>query len=190
MFKNSDHYKALSIEPIDFMWANMTKDELRGFFKGNITKYAYRKKGQDLQDAQKIQTYARWLELLYDPSQVDEARALYKLISKVSEADFDYVISVGRGGAYVAAKVAYAFDKPLYVMPTFEDLSSLDASKLVRSIYIDDIEDTSKTIEQAKELQIPHIGVLVQKETSKKLADFVGLKTDYNGYINFTFQEV
>lgn len=183
----AEHYEILSIEPIDFMQANFNKEELKGFYKGNITKYAYRRKGQDLEDAKKIQVYARWLELLYDGSQVDEQRALHKLVKNIRQSNNDYkrVVSIGRGGAYVASQVAYALDLPLAVFPNF---ISFTENKSIYDLYIDDIEDTSGTIEQVKSLIGIDCGVLVQKDTSKALADFVGHQVAYNGYINFTFQ--
>ena len=60
--EEQDHYKLLGIEPIEIMKRNLSKEEFRGFLIGNIIKYSHRKKGQDLQDAQKIQVYAKWLE--------------------------------------------------------------------------------------------------------------------------------
>ena len=59
---NQDHYAKLGIEPIEIMRKNLTKEEFIGFLKGNIIKYSHRKKGQDLEDSQKIQVYAKWLE--------------------------------------------------------------------------------------------------------------------------------
>lgn len=192
MAKIDKHYKALSIEPIDFMRANMNEDELKGFYKGNIVKYVFRKKGQEATDAKKIQSYARWLELVYDKSQIDENRALSNLINQIKACgvNFKHVVSKGRGGAYVAAKVAYAIDADLSIASKFGYLPSQLVSNLSSSIFIDDIEDTSATIKEAKQF-FSYTGVLVQKSLfSNNLADFVGCKTKYEDYINFTFQEV
>lgn len=55
------HYAELGIEPIEVMKANMTMEEYQGFLKGNIEKYLWRKKGQDLKDFEKIVVYSKWL---------------------------------------------------------------------------------------------------------------------------------
>lgn len=60
--EEQEHYSKLGIQPISIMKSNLTKEEYRGFLKGNIIKYSHRKKGQDLEDAQKIQVYSKWLE--------------------------------------------------------------------------------------------------------------------------------
>lgn len=53
----SDH------QPIETMQSNMTHDEMIGFLKGNIIKYACRcgKKDAPLKEAEKIKQYAEWL---------------------------------------------------------------------------------------------------------------------------------
>lgn len=53
----SDH------QPIETMQSNMTYDEMIGFLKGNIIKYACRcgKKDEPLKEAEKIKQYAEWL---------------------------------------------------------------------------------------------------------------------------------
>lgn len=50
-------------QPIETMQANMTHDEMIGFLKGNIIKYACRcgKKDEPLKEAEKIKQYAEWL---------------------------------------------------------------------------------------------------------------------------------
>lgn len=62
--KNNKQYTQLGIEPWDIMQADFTKEEFIGFLKGNIIKYCLRKKGSDLQDAEKIEHYARKLQEL------------------------------------------------------------------------------------------------------------------------------
>lgn len=68
MEKYNDHYKKLPIEPIELMRMTLTKEELRGFFKGNIIKYALRaghKQGEDYsKDVAKLLVYKQWLEEL------------------------------------------------------------------------------------------------------------------------------
>lgn len=56
------HYQTAH-QPIEVMQANMTKEELIGFLKGNIIKYACRcgRKDDTLKEADKIKRYAAWL---------------------------------------------------------------------------------------------------------------------------------
>ena len=178
---NQNHYTKLAVEPIDMMQANFSKEELKGFIVGNLTKYAYRKKGQELSDAKKIQVYGRWLELLYDNTQVDEQRVLDKLIAQIPEGMYSGVVSEGRGGAYVAAQVAYALDVPLYIGKAWDD------ERLGNPLFVDDIEDTSEMARAVKDKGLD-MAVLVQKKSSDGLAKYVGEVVDTEDYINFTFQ--
>ena len=50
----------IGIDTFQRMEANCTKDEILAFCKGNIDKYCWRKKGQDLQDFKKIIDYANF----------------------------------------------------------------------------------------------------------------------------------
>lgn len=61
VFKNK-HYVS-DHQPIETMQSNMTHDEMIGFLKGNIIKYACRcgKKDEPLKEAEKIKQYAEWL---------------------------------------------------------------------------------------------------------------------------------
>lgn len=66
MEKYNQHYKELPIEPIELMRITLTKEELQGFIKGNIIKYALRaghKEGEDYsKDTAKLLVYKQWLE--------------------------------------------------------------------------------------------------------------------------------
>jgi hypothetical protein len=59
------HYDG-EIEPIDFMFAQMSREEFEGFLKGNIIKYVSRatRKG-GLEDYQKAKVYLDWLIDMY-----------------------------------------------------------------------------------------------------------------------------
>lgn len=60
-------------QPIEVMQANMTQDELIGFLKGNIIKYACRcgRKDEPLKEAEKIKQYAEWLCIVLSGGTVD-----------------------------------------------------------------------------------------------------------------------
>lgn len=57
------HYTDGGIETIDYIRAKLTKEEFKGYCKGNIFKYLSRagKKGNEKEDLQKAKTYIEWL---------------------------------------------------------------------------------------------------------------------------------
>lgn len=61
--KKPSHY-AKGIDTFARMEANCTKEECLAFAKGNIDKYNWRTKGQDLEDFDKIIAYAEWAKKL------------------------------------------------------------------------------------------------------------------------------
>lgn len=65
---HNKHYTDMPIEPIEVMAMLLTKEEFKGFLKGNIIKYTYRagrKPGEDTQkDLDKAKVYSDWLESL------------------------------------------------------------------------------------------------------------------------------
>ena len=63
----SDH------QPIETMQSNMTHEEMIGFLKGNIIKYACRcgKKDEPLKEAEKIKQYAEWLCIVLSGDTID-----------------------------------------------------------------------------------------------------------------------
>ena len=72
--KVSKHYSTLEIEPFKIIEKNFTPEEQRGFYKGNILKYTLRDKGQNQEDAVKIQVYAEKLQDLELKVKTDETR--------------------------------------------------------------------------------------------------------------------
>lgn len=57
-----DWYTSQGIEPIDYMKANFTKDEYRGFLHGNVQKYLTRHKAKNgIKDLEKAKVYLEWL---------------------------------------------------------------------------------------------------------------------------------
>lgn len=60
-------------QPIETMQSNMTHDEMIGFLKGNIIKYACRcgKKDEPLKEAEKIKQYAEWLCIVLSGGTID-----------------------------------------------------------------------------------------------------------------------
>lgn len=60
--KNPSHYTDGGIETIDYIRAKLSKDEFKGYCKGNCLKYISRagKKGDELEDLKKAQVYLGW----------------------------------------------------------------------------------------------------------------------------------
>lgn len=69
--KHDAHYKALEIEPWEIMKADFTKEELKGFFKGNILKYLLRNK-EGVKDIDKLINYAQELKKLMESEEEGE----------------------------------------------------------------------------------------------------------------------
>lgn len=59
-FKKKPAHYSKGIDTFARMEANCTKEECLAFAKGNIDKYNWRTKGQDLEDFDKIIAYAEW----------------------------------------------------------------------------------------------------------------------------------
>ena len=66
------HYDG-TIQPLEFMQAQMTQEEFRGFLKGNIIKYVARcgKKDDPAKEMTKVLRYAKWLKESYEGKTVD-----------------------------------------------------------------------------------------------------------------------
>ena len=60
-----DHYRSLEIQPWDAMECWLTKEEFRGFLKGNVIKYMARHKNPEY-DLKKAQHYLEKLNSLED----------------------------------------------------------------------------------------------------------------------------
>lgn len=59
MNEKPEHYSK-GIDTFERMEANCSKEECLAFIKGNIDKYNWRTKNQDLEDFDKIIAYANW----------------------------------------------------------------------------------------------------------------------------------
>lgn len=98
--KVSEHYSTLEIEPFEIIEKDFTLEEQRGYYKGNILKYTLRDKGQNQEDAVKIQVYAEKLQDLErkvkvnkivdtldkTKKQIDEACLLEELVEFIEES--------------------------------------------------------------------------------------------------------
>ena len=85
--KVSEHYSTLEIEPFEIIEKDFTLEEQRGYYKGNILKYTLRDKGQNQEDAVKIQVYAEKLQDLERKVKVDKIEdTLDKTKKKINEA--------------------------------------------------------------------------------------------------------
>jgi hypothetical protein len=59
------HYASGGIECIDAIRAQLTREELRGYYRGNIVKYLWRYRAKNrVEDLQKAEVYLGWLMTL------------------------------------------------------------------------------------------------------------------------------
>lgn len=68
---SNPHYQT-AVQPIETMQANMTREELIGFLKGNIIKYVCRcgRKDDVPKETAKIKQYAEWLDEVANGRQI------------------------------------------------------------------------------------------------------------------------
>lgn len=69
--KPNQHYQT-KVQPIETMQANMTREELIGFLKGNIIKYTCRcgRKDDVSKETAKIKQYAEWLDIVANGGEI------------------------------------------------------------------------------------------------------------------------
>jgi hypothetical protein len=57
-----DHYKSGAIECIDAIRAQLSEEEMRGYYRGNIAKYMWRYRSKNkVEDLMKAEVYLVWL---------------------------------------------------------------------------------------------------------------------------------
>jgi hypothetical protein len=62
---NPDHYGTGPISCIDAIRAQLTPEELRGYYRGNIAKYLWRYRSKNMvEDLMKAEVYLGWLMAL------------------------------------------------------------------------------------------------------------------------------
>jgi len=71
--KTSSHYQVGTKQPIEVMQDVMTREELIGFLRGNVIKYALRlgHKDEAKKEAGKVEQYAKWLRIVLSGGQID-----------------------------------------------------------------------------------------------------------------------
>jgi hypothetical protein len=59
---HQEHYESCKIQPIEYMRALLSKEEFRGYLRGNVIKYIsrYTKKNM-VEDLEKAKVYLNWL---------------------------------------------------------------------------------------------------------------------------------
>ena len=176
--RSQAHYTTLGIEPIAVMHLNMSSEEFQGFIKGNIEKYTWRNKDQRLADYQKIQVYARWGELSMCTNQIDEEQALRDLIEAIPAGKYKAIYTTGRGGLWVAARVAYILNIPTVHTDRKPDM----ANEFV--LWVDDIADTGGTIKDSEY----DTAVLCKRYSCPLEPTYCGAVFHNDTYIRFKFQ--
>ena len=179
--RNQSHYDRLGVEVYDICRLNMSRDEFIGAMKWSIEKYVWRDKGDSVKDAQKIQVYARWLEMAQDMTQIDEHKAINDLCKKIPKGKYTAIYTTGRGGLWVASMVAYYLDIKNVHTDNEPDQTHVRPEDM---LFVDDIADTGKTI---KDIKID-TAVLVKRHTCPIEPTYVGTVANHEEYIKFQFQ--
>ena len=176
--RNQKHYSDLGLEPYTICRANMTDEEFIGAMKWSIEKYQWRSKGSMLADFQKIQVYAKWVELTLRKDIIDEDKAMYDLLQKLPKDQYRAIYTTGRGGLYVAARVAYHLDILSVHTDKHPDIDPL----LV--LWVDDIADSGNTIKDS-----PYdTAVLCKRYSCPVEPTYCGTIVTNDDYVSFTFQ--
>ena len=176
--RNQDHYSKLGLEPYAICKANLTNEEFIGAMKWSIEKYQWRTKDSMLADFQKIQVYAKWVELTLREDIIDEDKAMYDLLFSLPQKKYRAIYTTGRGGMYVAARVAYHLDIPMVHTDRKPDMND----NLV--LWVDDIADTGETLKDS-----PYdTAVLCKRSTGPVEPTYCGEVVTSKAYIGFKFQ--
>jgi len=149
-----------------------------GAMRWSIEKYNWRDKGSIVEDYQKIQVYAKWVELAHRKDIIDEDKAIYNLIKRIPANRYRAIYTKGRGGMYVAARVAYALEIPNVHVDMEPDI----ASNFV--LWVDDIADTGATLKNSKYAT----AVLCKRYNCPVEPTYCGMVIESDEYIKFKFQ--
>jgi len=161
MKKLDDHYTQMGIEPIVYSDTNNLDP-----YQHTVIKYVtrWRAKGgiRDLKAAMVIlQKYIDKEEELATP---DERQALQNIIDQMYKAkaldNYDRIVTVGRGGMWAAANLAYALNINQVETMQIRSINRLEGDNI---LFVDGIVDTGKTIEKIK---IDTASLYTKKSTS------------------------
>jgi hypoxanthine phosphoribosyltransferase len=132
-----------------------------------------------------------------------EVQAMQHLIEQVKGIkknrgnDIDLVFTLGRGGAWAAAQIAYALDAKLMCVDNLDIFEDVGWSLDERTLFVDDICDTGHTLYEIR-AEYPGMlaAVLFNRSADyvkgKKAAqpDYVGLTLHHDKYINFGISQM
>lgn len=192
---NQEHYKAAGIQPIETMQANMSKEELIGFLKGNIEKYLWRKKSQDASDYEKIVVYAQWLSLVENGGTIevgkpDAWKALDKLIAKIKATEYGFtsVLAITRGGLIPATYVAHALDIDEVLVT--DGQTGPQYGEGANVLIVDDIADSGETLtELCNNVKFEHYtATMFMRYSSIFTPDYVGEEIVDDQWVMFPWE--
>jgi len=176
--RNQDHYANMGIEVHAMCKANMSPEAYLGAMRWSIEKYNWREKGSLVEDYQKIQVYAKWVELAHREDIIDEDKAVFDLIKQIPNEKYLAIYTTGRGGLHVAARVAYALNIPRVHV----DMEPEADDRYV--LWVDDIADTGATLKGSKY----DTAVLCKRYNCPIEPTYCGMVVESDAYIKFKFQ--
>jgi len=201
---NGKHYASLGISPFEYSFANKLDCYQHTAIK-YITRHADKGGIADIDKA--IKTLELYKEAL-DNTQTTcddkpaEIEALNNLINSVKGIyknrgiEITHVFSIGRGGAWAAAQIAYALDVQCDIVDSLDLFDDAGASLGEGSLFVDDICDTGETIYKVKK-EYPEVltAVLFNRADDyvkvKKAArpDYFGSMIWHNEYVEMPISQ-
>ena len=177
MVNNLDqHYTDMGIEPITYSDSNKLDP-----YQHTVIKYVtrWRAKGgiRDLKAAQLIlQKYIDKEEKLVLP---DEKLCLLNIIEAIQSSNrlkYDRIVTVGRGGMWAAANLAYALNIDQVETMQIRDINQLSHENI---LFVDGIVDTGKTIAN----MMIDSAALYTRDTTEKWPTYTGAKVTHKEYV-------
>lgn len=136
------HYKK-GIQPFEYIDANNMD-----FFEGNVIKYVTRHKEKNgLEDLDKAIHYIEEIKARhYGKKQPDEKECVANLVAEIKANEtkkYTRIVTIGRGGLWAAAQIAYQLDIPHVETYPLDQLNQFSDD---HTLFVDGIVDSGDTI--------------------------------------------
>lgn len=169
------HYTDMGIEPIIYTTSNKLDP-----YQHTIIKYVtrFRAKGgvRDLKAAALLLN--KYIDIEAEAELPDEICALATLVSEILESPKEYktIVTVGRGGLWAAANLAYALNIPHVETCPLEVIEQMSKDDI---LFVDGIVDSGETIEHI----IVDSASLYCRESTVSFPTFHGCLVKHKDYV-------
>lgn len=116
----------------------------------------------------------------------------HRLIKKLKPKQYDVIVTCGRGGMMASQFLAYAMDIKSVIVLTNARQTPPFIGDTQKILFVDDINDTSKTIELVKQnfkLNQFDVAVMYQRYSAPYKAQYVGEVVDHDEWLEFTWDK-